>query len=72
MLRSIDCPDFDCAIYDTCGKIENIRCQCLAEFVYCGFECPCNVCKKKSGCEKNDDWPEGQNEPYLGADTAAL
>lgn len=50
MLRSIDCPDFDCAIYDTCGKIENIR--CLAEFVYCGFECPCNVCKKKSGCEK--------------------
>lgn len=32
MLRSIDCPDFDCAIYDTCGKIENIRCQCLAEF----------------------------------------
>lgn len=53
MLRSIDCPDFDCAIYDTCGKIENIRCQCLAEFVYCGFECPCNVCKKKSGCEKN-------------------
>ena len=45
MLRSIDCPDFDCAIYDTCGKIENIRCQCLAEFVYCGFECPCNVTK---------------------------
>lgn len=52
MLRSIDCPDFDCAIYDTCGKIENIRCQCLAEFVYCGFECSCNVCKKKSGCKK--------------------